>query len=248
MESLLELEEQIFKSEKDLYHTLKHSQVLENLYQNLDNENRIACVFMLDSFLKHLDQKDPLTDEDIKIARLIVSQILDQLEVIRDKGLHNYLKSVKDKLESYLEGYYNKYGYLPPYSYYEDSYRQRREYHPYNYPYKTYFKQKYPPKKGQYVEKKLTGLDIKDGVKDQIIDYLERPVKRDLHPDPEIAKVLEYTAHKLEQDLKELRERNKHLKQLDNSKSKQELSKDNSKEHIIDLIVEGLKRSKIGEM
>jgi len=158
------------------------------------------------------------------------------------------LETVKNKLEGYLEGYYSKYGSLPDYSFFEDDYRIRREYHPYNYPYKTYFKKKYPPKNTKYIEKSLTGIDLKDTVKDEIIDYMERPVKRNLHPDSEIAKVLEYTAHKLEQDLKELRERNKHLKQLDNSKSKEELSKENSKEHIIDLIVEGFKRSKIGEM
>lgn len=216
--------------------------LVETLAMHTRDEMRPLTIILIDSYLDRLRSKETITNKDIQIIRLLHSQILDQLNEIKEKGLHDYLQKALGKLECYLEQYYNKHGYLPYYSHYEDSYQGRRVSYGYEYPLRTYYKRKFPEIQEKKTEEKLTGIDLTDNAKDDIMNFLCSEYHLKGHPDEEIQKVLEYTMEKLTEDLKEMR-----MKRL---QKEAKLSKDDIEEQrkkLIDLIIKGLKTSQIGE-
>jgi len=221
--------------------------LVENLDKNLKNEYRPLTILLIDSFVKKMEDKIRLTAKDVQAVRLLHSQILDQIQVLKDKTLRKYLQEVKGKLENFLDKYHKEFGELPVRSTYEYDYVARRESYGYHFPIRSYYQKYYPKRETKYWKKTKTGLMLEDHIKTAIQDYMRQgPSRRHEHPDEEIEAILQYTNDRLLKDLKELKERNKRLKKLE----KLELSKDpvRRREKLLDLFIESLKHSKIGSM
>ena len=238
MKTVMELAEEVFNSEEKLYDFFKKSRILETLPANVHNEKRIAIVSALDILQHHLDKKETITTEDIKLIRLVCTQISDVIPFITDKGLKTYLKNVASKLETYLKGYYQKFKKLPSYAWYEKKYRSRRVELSYDRnPIYIYFKEAYLERPSSNIVKGPGGvIDLSDIMKDKVIHYLEHGRKRPsgMLSDEEVFDTVMYTYAKLKDDLEKMKK-----------KHKQQLSED--KDPRLELIIEGLKRSKIGE-
>ena len=150
----MELAEEVFNSEEKLYDFFKKSRILETLPANVHNEKRIAIVSALDILQHHLDKKETITSEDIRLIRLVCTQISDIIPFLTDKGLKTYLRSTIKRLEKHIKGYYEVYKRLPPYAYYEKQYKGRRVELSYDSnPVYIYWKEQYPEKTSSNIVK-----------------------------------------------------------------------------------------------
>ncbi|MEM1551724.1 MAG: hypothetical protein QXH03_03545 [Candidatus Bathyarchaeia archaeon] len=138
---------------------------IESLANTEDLEKRATAISLLETLLKELEMTSSLTEQDVQFLRSINMRLRDAVETLKQgkdskvRILINHLLKIINTIEDYIRNFYEKYGYLPPYTYGDYSYFRRRS-EEYGFPYYSY----YPYYFYNYPELEKPKIKIKDKV------------------------------------------------------------------------------------
>ncbi|MEM3688100.1 MAG: hypothetical protein QXP36_04215 [Conexivisphaerales archaeon] len=188
---------------------------LEDLPKLVDDLEKVGLVLSgIKNVLNNATGRK-LSDEDVRRIRSVCIRLLDAIDGLKQlqstetriQNLINKLEELLAKLEKFIEDFYQTYGYLPEYYYYDHRYYQRM--YPYT-RYYYYYTYKFPEKE-LGIKKGKAGFEVPEKVKDRIMEELTLPQDPFYRPmwdrdgDLTYRELLEYTATELQKKLDNLR-------------------------------------------